>query len=509
MSEKNPSHVVVIGGGFGGLWTTRAIPRALMFSALLTLTGLQDALAADRFDEVREYIRAELVRQSVPSISVAVAQDGKIIWEEGFGWADREQRVSANEHTMYSLASISKPVTATGLMTLVQAGKVDLDKPANDYLGNAKLRARVGDAREATVRRVANHTSGLPQHAQYFYADEPYARPSMDEAILRYGNLVTAPGEKYQYSNLGYGALDYIIQRVSGQSYADFMRREVFIPLGLTRTSVRIGPGLEAFAATRYGPDGLPIPLYDFDSPGSAAVYSSAHDLVRFGMFHLKAHLPDQRAILSDASIDEMHRRTSDGWGGSGYSVGFAIESANGYRTVGHSGGMGGVSTQMRLFPEQKLAVVVLSNSSSELPYTVSDRILAKLLPNWSGVKRKGWHPPAFAMTPELQGTWKGKLATYVADVPVELQFLPNGEVHAKFDDQLPALVDKPYFENGVFHGALAVRIGTPDTERQRYTTTLSLKLRGDVLNGTADVLGNDTPRVGSELGHWMELNKQ
>ena len=203
------------------------------------------AVSADQFDSVRAFIRRQMVETSAPSLAVAVARDGKILWEEGFGWADREKRIAATEHTLYSLASISKPITATGLMVLVQAGKIDLDRPVNDYLGDAKLRARVGDAAQATVRRVANHTSGLPLHYQFFYADEPYRRPSMDETILRYGNLVTVPGEKYEYSNLGFGILDYVIARTSGRPYEDFMRQEVFQKLGLTHTSVGIGPGLE------------------------------------------------------------------------------------------------------------------------------------------------------------------------------------------------------------------------------------------------------------------------
>src|SRR5436190_4919685 len=215
------------------------------------------ALTADQFDSVRALIRRQLVETSTPSVAVAVARDGRILWEEGFGWADREKRIVANEHTLYSLASISKPITATALMTLVQAGKIDLDRPVNEYLGDAKLRARVGDAAQATVRRVANHTSGLPLHYQFFYADEPYRPPSMDETILRYGNLVTMPGERYEYSNLRFGILDYVIARAAGMSYEDYMRKEVFVKLGLTHTSVGIGPGLEKFAAARYGEDGL------------------------------------------------------------------------------------------------------------------------------------------------------------------------------------------------------------------------------------------------------------
>ncbi|MGA7341723.1 MAG: serine hydrolase domain-containing protein, partial [Terracidiphilus sp.] len=241
------------------------------------------APAQDQFDGVRASIRKRITDQSVPSVAVAVAQHGKIIWEEGFGWADRENGIPATENTMYSLASISKPITATALMTLVQAGKIDLDKPINDYLGDAKLKARIGDANDATVRRVANHSSGLPLHYQFFLSNEPYQKPSYDETILRYGNLVTIPGEHYQYSNLGFGIVGYVLSRVSGEGYADFMRDAVFLKLGMTHTSVGVGPGLEKFQAIRYDQKGSPIPFYDFDHPGASAIYSSAHDLVRFG----------------------------------------------------------------------------------------------------------------------------------------------------------------------------------------------------------------------------------
>ncbi len=338
---------------------------------------------ADQFDPVREFIRAQMVQSGAPTSSFAVAGDGKILWEEGFGWSDREQRIPATEHTMYSMASISKPITATGLMVLVQTGKIDLDKPVNDYLGNAKLRARVGDAAQATVRRVANHTSGLPLHYQFFYIDEPYRRPSMDETILRYGNLVTIPGEKFEYSNLGFGILDYVISRVSGKPYEDYMREEVFRKLGLMQTSVGIGPGQEKLTATRYGEDGLPIPFYDFDHRGASAIFASAHDLVRFGLFHLKAHLADQAPILSDASIDEMHRATSREGSGSGYGIGWmADDMTGGYHVLSHTGGMGGVATALRLIPSEKLAIVVLCNAGINLPHRVANEIMATLLPN-------------------------------------------------------------------------------------------------------------------------------
>src|SRR3954453_12374168 len=149
----------------------RAVLTCCSAAALLVT---QATRADDDFAPVKERIAKALQETNVPSISVAVVRDGKIVWEEGFGWADRENRVQASEHTLYSVASVSKPITATGLMVLVERKQIDLDKPINDYLGNAKLVARVGDAAGATVRRVANHSSGLPLHYQFFYADQSY-----------------------------------------------------------------------------------------------------------------------------------------------------------------------------------------------------------------------------------------------------------------------------------------------------------------------------------------------
>jgi CubicO group peptidase (beta-lactamase class C family) len=222
------------------------------------------------FDPVRRFIGEQLLARSLPSLAVAVVRNGAIVWEEGFGWADREARRPSDAHTMYSVASVSKPMTATGLMTLVQGGKLDLDRPANDYLGAGQLTGRADDARAATVRTVANHTAGLPLHYQFFYDDEPHRPPPMDETIRRYGHIVMPPGRRWEYSNLGYGVLDHIIARVSDLSFAEFMRREVFLPLGMTHTSMGIGPGLAPYASVRYATDQAPLPFYVTDHPGAS-----------------------------------------------------------------------------------------------------------------------------------------------------------------------------------------------------------------------------------------------
>ena len=114
----------------------------------------------EQFEPVRQRIAKALADTNVPSIAVAVARDGKIIWEQGFGWADRENRVPASEHTLYSLASISKPITATGLMVLKERGKIDLDKPVNDYLGEAKL-TNSSAALPARIWRTSRQTASM------------------------------------------------------------------------------------------------------------------------------------------------------------------------------------------------------------------------------------------------------------------------------------------------------------------------------------------------------------
>ncbi|MGD0733441.1 MAG: serine hydrolase domain-containing protein [Terracidiphilus sp.] len=466
--------------------------------------------AQDEFDGVRTLIRQRIVNGSVPSVSVAVARHGKIIWEEGFGWANREERICATENTMYSLASISKPFTATALMTLVQAGKIDLDKPINDYLGDAKLNARIGNANDATVRRVANHSSGLPLHYQFFYSNEPFQKPSYDQTILRYGNLVTIPGEHYQYSNLGFGFLGYVLSRVSGESYPEFMRQTVFLKLNLTHTSVGVGPGLEKFQAIRYGSNGLPIPSYDFDHSGASAVCSSAHDLVRFGMFHLKDHLADQAQILTDASIDVMHQPTMKISDNHGYGIGWFTEGRpDGYHTVSHTGGMPGVATILMLVPSEDIAVVVLTNELNRtLIFDVSNAILKVLLPKWQTTPIKPETPAPFTPGAELFGTWKGILHTYQKDLPVTLRFLPSGDVHFQLADELETLLNNVQLKDGWLSGQAWGDVATDDAERHRANTLLfSFKLRGSHLNGAVSATEADNNPVA--LSQWLDVEKQ
>ncbi len=215
---------------------TKGFAGALTLCMATTLALAQP----DRFEPIRDTIRKEISAKKVPS--VAVAQNGEILWEEAFGFADVEKQIAATPQTKYSLASISKPMTATALMTLVERGKIGLDRPIEDYLGGAKLKGYAGSTSKATVRRVAGHISGLPLHYHFFLHGEPSQRPSMAETIRRYGILVTRPGENFQYANLGYGLLEYAIEQTSQSSYAEFVQENVFEPLGMEHSDIPTEP---------------------------------------------------------------------------------------------------------------------------------------------------------------------------------------------------------------------------------------------------------------------------
>ena len=474
---------------------------------------------ADQFDAIRKRIRTALVAEQVPSLAVAVAKGNKVLWEEGFGWANREERIKATQHTMYSLASISKPMTSTGLMVLAQRQELSLDDPANQHL-DVKLQARVGSVERATLRRLANHTSGLPLHYQFFYADEPYRRPPMAESIRRYGIVMTNPGKHYQYANFGYGVIDHIIARTSRTSYAEFMRREVFLPLGMTHTSVDIGKGLEKFQAVRYGPDQQPIPFYEFDHPGASAIFSSAHDLVRFGMFHLGQKVAGQKQILSERSRLEMQRGTADTGDGREYGVGWSINrNEYGVKTIGHTGSMGGVRTRLTMVPNEKLVVVALCNGQSGLPHRISREILDVMIPKYKTNRHK---PPKPRKKPnakkkqsvierlmkQVQGRWRGRIYTYRGSHLVSLNIQADGDIHVKIGNGLTTLLNSARIRNGFLTGISTGDINTPDANRRPYHLRWRVQLNGRRITGSVSAVSLRGKRTGNAMSYFVELRR-
>ena len=469
-----------------------------------------------RFDEVRASVMKSVAEGALPSVAIAVAKDGKIIWEEAFGWANKERRLRATPHTPYALASLSKTFTATALMILVEQGKIDLDRPINDYLGSAKLTSRVGSSDVATVRGILNHTAGLPPYCDFLFEGESRLRRSIDETIHRYGVLIWEPGI-YIYSNLGYVLLGNVISRVSDTSYAQFVRDEVLVPLGMNDSYVVVDSFREPGTATAYTQQGQPIPGAHLHHTGSAGVHSSTHDLMRFAMFHLKNNLPDQKQILTRKSIAKMqHAYTANQRCG----LGWHFDVDWGYRNVHSAGGGPGASTILRLIPSENIALVVLMNNrNDELLYGIQNDILAALLPEWVTMAQRRERaassetedaPQQAPRIPrELEGVWRGKIAAYDGDIGIKMTIAKDTGIRVRLQDQEETILDVSSLHFGYLFGTFSGTIPTEDNSRFPHKVRLVLVQHGNRLSGQATAFGRRADKdFQYELSSSVELTR-
>jgi CubicO group peptidase (beta-lactamase class C family) len=448
-------------------------------------------------EAVRAHIR-ELVEKGVPSIAVGVARNGVVLWEEGFGWADREARIRATPHTRYSLASVTKPLTATAIMMLAEQGRLDLDAPLERYLGGIRFRGLAGDTREVTPRRALNHSAGLPSHFRAFYEGDPV--PAPDETLGRYGIVVFPPGTQRAYSNIGYRALDVAIANVSGKSYGDFLKTEIFEPLGMTRSSLHLDPLQAEEAARRYDGEGRAIAPYVTDHPGSGDVWASAHDLLRFGMFHAATLLPGQRPVLSSESVAAMQgsveiapRMT--------FGLPWAVGDDRGHRLIDHDGGQPGVSTILALYPDDKLAIVVLSNQGDVdvggIVLQIGAALIPEAKPGWYPEQRGAPDPPGL---PDLTGRWTGTLTTYAGEEPFVLDFRSTGDIHVRIAERMTSLLNHVGRSGNALTGWFYGLMNTSDFLPHRHNLSLMVRLEGDELVGQVTAHTVQPPRSASSF---------
>jgi len=468
------------------------------------------AIRDDRFSKVRELIIDEVTSRRVPSIAVAVAEDGKIVWQEAFGWADVENRVRATPNTMYRLGSISKTITATGLMLLVEEGKVDLDKPAVEYLPrDVKPRAFEGEVNGVTLRHLLNHRAGMPAYAESFFEDDPEGRRPLAETVRRYGIVTYPPGGAFIYCNLGYQMLASIITNVSGMGYAEFIQKRVFAPLEMSSARVYEGGPLGRSYAAGYTQAGKRIPSYLDSYPGADGNCASAHDLIRFAMFHLGDNLPDQKAILSDRAIAAMQAKHPPG--NERYGIGWYLDGdERGYRSIYHGGEGPGADCMMRLFPDEGVAAVVLCNAECEKLYDIQKAIFVALIPALGEPKPAETSSPSQAPVgrSEMYGTWRGRITAYDREMDVELAVDSMGAkvaVGAQPRAEVEISVLTPTF----FMGMFGADIPTPDNVRYPYRNRLAVLREGDRLYGAVISAGKRKDREGHyELPSRVELRR-
>jgi CubicO group peptidase (beta-lactamase class C family) len=475
----------------------------------------------ERFAKVRAMILEALEKGGAPSISIAAAENGKVVWEESFGYADKEKKIPATPDSIYALASISKSFTGTGLMVLAERKLVDLDRPVNDYLDEAKLTVHAGDARQVTLRRVLHMEAGMPMHWNIYDASEAARPPSQDESIRRYGIVVNGQGREYVYSNFAYGVLDRVISRVSGKEYSRFMREEVFEPLGLSRTSVHFTRELAPHVVQNYDASGKPLAPLAYDHDGASAVHASVHDLVRFGLFHLKNRVPGQKPILSPGSLDRLHEPSPLIASGASaldeghMAMGWGIIGLAGRNFVIASGSAPGTVSRLTLIPEKNLAVALLCNASLSDEYAlwkIEWETFAAMIPDFPEIPAiPEDKPPAFVPPRELVGEWRGAVHTYQGRVPMTVSVKGGQEISIELDGRtggpipITTALGPLAFRNGWLSGLFFGSIPTEDAKRSQHVVFLRLQLQGDSLSGTVSAVAVNQSFA---LPYWASLER-
>ena len=494
----------------------------------------ESTIPSDRFNNIKDSISKKIDNGDIPSLSLAVIENGEIIWMEAFGYADKENKIEATPNTLYGIASISKPITATGIMKLHEDGKIDLDEDIETYLNDMNLKYYVSDSNKVSCSNLLSHTSGLPMHFQYFYDDDKLAIPDVMQVADQYGIIVNPPSSKYVYANLGYGILGKVIAEISGKSFNDYMTEEIFGPLGMTQTTIDISSKTKNKLAKRYDIKGNLIPFSFSDTPGAGNVSTTIQDLIQFGKFHLGNTPEDGRSLLSNKTIKSMQQKqyADNANGRNTYGLGWFFDDKQyKYKMVYHAGGMDGIDAMIRILPEKNIVVAALSNQYSEYTHELTEQILLNMIPDLKSVETKQTQKQEAAVQEkskeikqsDLIGNWNGHIVTDNELIPIELVFQEDGDIHVNmpiqfesmllrtniFDVQHKMLLNKRFFNNGHLMGWYAGNIPGEHLLRCPQTTRLNLEYRNGKLIGTAAALASHPSRMHYALSYYLELEKK
>jgi serine beta-lactamase-like protein LACTB, mitochondrial len=303
----------------------------------------------------------EWLARGIPGLVVAVSVDGKLVYSEGFGYADLEQRVPVWPTTKFRIASISKPLTAVGLMELVEAGKVDLDAPVQKYVPSFPDKGTV-----ISVRMIAGHLGGIRHYQRdEFNIQKHYGTVLEGLKIFENDPLVSPPGTKFNYSSYGFNLVSAVIESASGENFLSYMQGHVFTPLGLMHTSPDQNTQIVEERSRFYElpKDGAVqnAPYVDNSYKWAGGGFlSTAEDLTRFGTAVL------QPGILNAQSLKIMltSQKTKAGEA-TGYGIGWGIQkSRSGKLIYEHSGGAVGGTSQLIVYPESRVVIAVIANVS-------------------------------------------------------------------------------------------------------------------------------------------------
>lgn len=357
------------------------VPRRTALLAMVVLGGWAHPAAAqtphglaeapgygswsDAVDRSRQLVHAHLDRLGVPGASVAVAVDGRVVWAEGFGEADVENRVAVTPASRFRIASISKALTAAAVGKLVEEGSLDLDAPVQRYVPTFPEKPQG----TVTTRLLAGHLAGVRHYRGLEFQSAVHYDDVMDALeIFENDPLLTPPGERYAYSTYGWNLISAVVQGASGDEFLHYMRSAVLDPIGMCETVAEWGDSiiLGRVAQYRRSADGRLVnaPYVDNSNKWAGGGYlSTASDLVRYGSAYLTHDL------LQPETVRMMwtSQRTRGGEA-TGYGIGWFVGDVDGRRQVWHTGGAVGGSTILLIWPDDHVVVSILTNLETARP---------------------------------------------------------------------------------------------------------------------------------------------
>ncbi len=353
-----------------------------VFAILSSLADAQQRLPAEKRTQIEAAVSKFMSTTHVPGLSVAVVENAELEWASGFGFADLENHVPATEFTLYRLASISKSLSATGAMKLVEKGNLELDDPVQKYCPvfpqkSGAITTRLVMGHLAGIRHYKSDSQNDPEVGNTKHFDDPI-QAGLD--FFKKDPLLSEPGKQFHYSTQGYTLVGCVMQGASGAKYTEYMRQNVFIPAGMEHTLVDDRFAIIPYRTRFYHKtESGTVENADFlDSsykiPGGGWL-SSAEDMARFEV----ATLSDKLLKPETRSLMWTPLKPSDGQP-NGYALGWGTLSEDGIRYVGHDGGQQGTSTNFYIAPEQRAGVVVLANMDDVPVNDLSKQILKIVL---------------------------------------------------------------------------------------------------------------------------------
>ena len=350
---------------------------------MLALWLLCAAVGSAQADKIDDLVLAEMQRQQIPGLSLAVVKNGKVIKEKGYGWANVEHKIAATPQTIFQSGSIGKQFTAALVMRLVQDGNIVLDAPISTYLaGTPKAWEKV------TVRHLLTHTSGLASSDAKVDLRKDYTEAQLLQVAAELPPSF-APGEKWEYSDVGYQVLGFMCSQVGGKFYGDQLAERIFQPLGM-KTAIINERNIVPHRAAGYDLEKGALKNQRWVSPSlnttaDGSLYLTAHDLALwdlalYGNQPLSSTLKQQSWTPVTLNDGKTHP----------YGFGWQLSESNGHRSMAHDGEWQGFTTYFGRFPDDRLSVVVLTNLAGAKPQKVAEQVAAHYLGRAGGVGRKG-----------------------------------------------------------------------------------------------------------------------